>query len=58
MMKSSQNSISNGSCKGEKIIQFDSKKFKFTSLINTYIRNIYPNCFDPGEINNIFHLNF
>ena len=36
--------------KGKKIIQFDTKKFKFTSLINTHIRNVYPNCFDPGEI--------
>ena len=57
-MKSSQNSISNGSCKGKKIIQFDLRKFKLTSLINIQITNIYPNCFDPREIDNIFHINF
>ena len=50
--------IISGSFKGKKIIQFDSRKFKLTSLINTQITNIYPNCFDPEEIDNIFHINF
>ena len=36
--------------KGKKIINFNPQRFNFDELITSHIRNIYPKCFDPGEI--------